>query len=202
MYGASRVWPETMEAWLERARGSRGMRSSKWRSQACRAMLTVVETYTGMWDYDPDAFLKLIDSAYPFGARENYPYKAWLAERRVLIAALRTPVVTWEQYDIIRIADDMLQVGRDKDALETLEQVPNRHTVSCATCGVRPGQPCRDPISEQATPQQLLFGVTKRTLHDLATEYKATPFSKYQNRLIPHEARILPKMPREESRSP
>ena len=32
--------------------------------------------------YDRSATIWLIDDAYPFGARERYPYKVWLEERR------------------------------------------------------------------------------------------------------------------------
>lgn len=34
---------------------------------------------------------KAIDAAYPFGPRAHWPYKAWLAERRVFFAAHGLP---------------------------------------------------------------------------------------------------------------
>ena len=34
---------------------------------------------------------KAIDAAYPFGAREGYPYKVWLSERKVFFAKHNLP---------------------------------------------------------------------------------------------------------------
>jgi len=37
--------------------------------------------------------VKLIDDTYPFGERSHWPYKAWLAERAITLAALRGDVM-------------------------------------------------------------------------------------------------------------
>jgi len=39
------------------------------------------------------AIVSQIDQAYPFGERDHWPYKAWLAERHIAIAALRGDVL-------------------------------------------------------------------------------------------------------------
>jgi hypothetical protein len=37
-------------------------------------------------DLDDAQILRLVDAAYPFGQRKYWPYKAWLAARRSLLA--------------------------------------------------------------------------------------------------------------------
>lgn len=41
---------------------------------------------------DHQTIKKLIDKAYPFGARHRHPYKVWLDERRKVLVALGIPV--------------------------------------------------------------------------------------------------------------
>lgn len=50
----------------------------KWSDRARAVIADVVEANPGA---DDVALLAAIDAAYPFGPREHFPYKAWLAER-------------------------------------------------------------------------------------------------------------------------
>lgn len=37
---------------------------------------------------------KRIDSAYPFGQRKNFPYKAWLNARKAVLVSLNIPITS------------------------------------------------------------------------------------------------------------
>ncbi len=54
---------------------------STWR-QIARATIHRALAEAAERRLDRQAVIDLIDSSYPFGPREHYPYKVWLEERR------------------------------------------------------------------------------------------------------------------------
>jgi hypothetical protein len=70
-----------------------------WSELAREAIAAILSDYTesgGDLIYldadDRERIKKRIDDAYPFGERSNFPYKAWLIERRSAFIALGIPV--------------------------------------------------------------------------------------------------------------
>ena len=62
---------------------------SRWRQRARSRMDIAIQ------DAKPTTFeqlIKAVDAAYPFGGRAMHPYKAWLAERRLLQECLADPL--------------------------------------------------------------------------------------------------------------
>lgn len=51
-----------------------------WKQRA-RAVIDPILQQGKHEQWAPEQTLKAVDSAYPFGPREHYPYKAWLEER-------------------------------------------------------------------------------------------------------------------------
>ncbi len=66
--------------------------SETWRETARRVILHALDDAREQ-GLDAAATLALVDSHYPFGAREYYPYKVWLAERKNLVTSPRAPTV-------------------------------------------------------------------------------------------------------------
>lgn len=52
-----------------------------WRETAAAVMAEVYLERSAAGD-NKEQIAKAIDAAYPFGSRDHFPYKAWLAERR------------------------------------------------------------------------------------------------------------------------
>lgn len=54
---------------------------SYWRDTA-RAVIVAALADGKALGLDGPALVRLVDERYPFGPRENHPYKIWLSERR------------------------------------------------------------------------------------------------------------------------
>lgn len=125
---------------------------SKWRRRARATILDVVEVL----EIGAPAVLRdrketmvRVDAAYPFGEREHLPYKMWLVERRLFIAALADPVVLpgADEAHACSVARDLLEqdptaIGQAQALLD--EMAPNRLARKCPACAARPGRPCDD----------------------------------------------------------
>lgn len=61
------------------------MRISEWRAAA---QITIRQAIDECKSRDKKEIKKAIDAAYPFGIRENHPYKIWLSERRIALEDL------------------------------------------------------------------------------------------------------------------
>ena len=61
-----------------------------WRQHARRVLQDVAREWWALPERErtPEALEMMIVQAYPYGPRENYPYKAWLTERRLLLVEL------------------------------------------------------------------------------------------------------------------
>ena len=66
-----------------------------WGEQANKAIGTVLDEFQAnggdilrLTDEDKATLKKKIDEAYPFGERNNFPYKAWLNARRLAFISL------------------------------------------------------------------------------------------------------------------
>lgn len=60
--------------------------SSNWRLAARSAIQGAIASLPP--DCDRTELKKAIDAAYPFGSRENHPYKIWLSERKAFFIQL------------------------------------------------------------------------------------------------------------------
>lgn len=58
------------------------MTNSNWRLHARQVIHQAIQDAMQQ-GLDADATLKLIDSRYPFGARQMHPYQMWLIERKI-----------------------------------------------------------------------------------------------------------------------
>lgn len=56
------------------------MSTNTWRQEASAVIYAATKNLPD--DLPLKDRMKIVDSAYPFGARSNYPYKAWLKARR------------------------------------------------------------------------------------------------------------------------
>jgi hypothetical protein len=111
-------------------------------------MFATVEIWQGTGAH-ADVILAAVDAAYPFGEREMAPYKAWLAERQILVAALKHLPPTADEHEACRVALDLVELGRIKEAIVLLaDQAPNRLNRKCLACGARFGKPCREFVDE------------------------------------------------------
>ena len=66
-------------------------RRSRWEEHAA-AVIRRVMAEAAAAGLDAEATRRLVDAAYPFGARENHPYAMWLRARRALLFGAGTPV--------------------------------------------------------------------------------------------------------------
>lgn len=136
-----------VETWLSMR--PPGGKPGYWRRAARR---TITEALDGLL-FDVmtvEAVIKHVDAAYPFGEREHYPYKAWLAERKLLIEALRGPIAmpTKDEADACDVARDLVEEQRLDEARALLDaQAPNRLNRGCPACGVAIAKPCREPYA-------------------------------------------------------
>lgn len=150
---------------------------SQWRRRARAAIEDVVRSLApGGPHPSPADLLKLVDAAYPFGPHKYHPYKAWLAERKLFIAAIdgsQAPTLpSKDEADVCEVARDMVLEGRLDDARLLLEQAPNRLARACPACGARPGNPCLD---FGTLPGSALSAIAERILV----------------MLVPHHARLV-----------
>jgi hypothetical protein len=67
---------------------------SGWRMQARQVIEQAIAASAGR---TTDEIIDEIDAAYPFGSRDHWPYKAWLAERRRALALLRGETLTYDE---------------------------------------------------------------------------------------------------------
>jgi hypothetical protein len=167
----------------------RGEPASRWRRRARSVIVGVLEANPTA---DAATLIALVDAAYPFGPREHHPYKAWLAERRLLIVDLEDVPRSAEESNAIEVANDMMEeAGRNVDgslsperAAEIVawldERAPGRHTRPCPTCGRAKGKPCAE-ASQLTLTEPPAFGFVR-------VERKV----EYVDRLIPHAARVQP----------
>jgi len=159
---------------------------SHWRRRARVVIREVVDVLAEAAPHvlaDPKELLLRVDAVYPFGPRQHHPYKAWLAERRLLINALEdAPVLpTQDEADVCDVARDMVLEGRLDDAIAAMDaQAPNRLARKCPVCGARPGDDCID------------FDVTERdeTLFRGPTPSGRT-LDPPPGLIVPHEARLV-----------
>lgn len=95
--------------------------------------------------------LAFIDDAYPFGERAMAPYKAWLAERKLFVAAFDEPQAFEGAPDEIEIAacdvardyeEENTDKSREKARALVEEMAPNRLARKCPACDAKPGEPC------------------------------------------------------------
>jgi hypothetical protein len=150
---------------------------STWRRRARVAICMAIEANPGL---SPASLLDVIDAAYPFGERAHHPYKAWLAERRLVANDIaEASARDAEEWAVIQVAADMLEEGKPAQEVETLLilQAPNRHAIECPTCGRARGSKCREPSS---------------TLGQLMRHGPQPPGYEFVDRLIPHASRVQP----------
>lgn len=166
--------------WLLYARAYMN-RSGSWRQRALAAMLPVVEAFVLL---PPPINVHALDGqlreAFPFGSRQHYPYKAWLEERRKLLRSINHNVpLEPEQYGVVEVARDLVQLGREDEAKALLaEQCPRLLERDCPACGVRYGHPCRESVSVIVERPQGTFPWSE---------------TKWVDKVIPCESRIVPK---------
>jgi hypothetical protein len=119
---------------------------SRWRREARSTIVIVVKACRTEEGCLPADILARVDAAYPFGERRYHPYKAWLKERRLFIAALdERPMPTADEVATCEVARDAVEDGRDPQLIAALlAQAPNRLARKCGACGARAGEPCLD----------------------------------------------------------
>lgn len=131
------------------------MPKSQWRRRAREVIRSVLRGLTGDCPehWTRETVLAFVDDAYPFGARSHHPYKAWLAERKLLIATLWPERATLEalaptadDLAACEVAIDLVESGRDDEARKLLdEQAPRRLNRDCPACGSKRGEDCEEP---------------------------------------------------------
>lgn len=171
---------------------------SRWRKRARAVMQGVVRQLDERGRAYPqrDQLLTRVDAAYPFTARERYPYKAWLVERRLLIDTLwPTPppaAPTLDDVGACEVATDLLALAADfwSGGLPCLaagklieaerllaEQAPHRLNKKCPVCGAKPGKECDDVETKDVRTDRLFtWSFERRSVR--------TP------RPVPHLARV------------
>lgn len=71
----------------------------KWKTWVDRARAIIAAEHAKMPDHiSPQERRQIIRDAYPWGARENYPYKAWCAAQREYLSRFQ-PRVPHKQPD-------------------------------------------------------------------------------------------------------
>lgn len=120
-----------------------------WRRKARFALARIVESYINTHaSVDDDELMGLVRTAYPFGPRENHPYRAWREECNLLKQHLRMgprPAPSAEELAVLMVARDLVEEGRTAQAEALVEeQAPNRHNKVCPTCSANVGEPCWD----------------------------------------------------------
>lgn len=114
---------------------------SKYRVRARELIHSIARANVGMPLKDQ---LKLIDAAYPFGARVHWPYKQWLVERAAFVEAASS-APSRDEAAVCLVAHDLVELGRIDEARALMdEQAPNRLKRPCPACGARAGAACRE----------------------------------------------------------
>lgn len=136
---------------------------SRWRQRARFVIQEVVEILLQSAPEvlaDHTETLSRVDAAYPFGERRYEPYRCWLKERRLFIAALEGPVQmpTRDEAEVCEVAGDLVQLGRIDEARKLLEeQAPNRLGRKCPACGMPPGMNCNTFVDDGDPPARELL---------------------------------------------
>lgn len=122
--------------------------SSRWRKRARKVIQEVIAAQRALGVPDDSPTMRLwIRDAYPFGERKYTPYRAWLIEQRIAIAALlqEDTMPTPDEAAACEVARDLFEDGR-LDEMNTLldEQAPHRLNPKCPACSAPAGQECRD----------------------------------------------------------
>lgn len=143
----------------------------KWRRRARQAIRAAVDAMAPEQIADAKEALRRVDAAYPFIERKYQPYKDWLHERRIFIAALGgdPELPSADEVAACMVARDMLEgdptlVHRARALLD--ERAPNRLARRCPACSAKPGESCDDLSISREDP-------TSSTV------------------LVPHEARLV-----------
>lgn len=145
----------TIDDWLAYARGELAgigaAAPSSWKTRAIYVMLPVVERHVAAAAreqrlIDVTKLLGDLHPVYPFGPRQHHPYKVWLTERKKLKSVINAKPPDVDEFEICKVADDMVQLGRIDEARELLaRECPNLLARDCPACGVKYGRPCREP---------------------------------------------------------
>ncbi len=167
----------SLEAWRRSAAPK-----SRYRREARRIMAITVGLFAAKGPADPKALIAEVDAAYPFGERAMHPYKQWLAERRLLIAALKRdalPAPTGDEEYVCTVAADMLEQGDVVGARKLLdEQAPRRLNRDCRACGAKAGKECSENVPMEGEDRGAFYGVHRSVV-----------------RVVPHLARLVDRAP-------
>lgn len=123
------------------------MPASKYRHRTRVIILEVLDVLEGVASPvmdDNKALLARVDAAYCFGPRKYFPYKMWLEERRLFREALagERALPSRDEATVCEVARDLVELGREADAITALGLAPNRLARRCVVCAAKPGQPC------------------------------------------------------------
>lgn len=178
----SDAW-QRVDLWLTNNR-----QVGSWRQRARLAMRREVEAYRNVHvDIDAKELLALVDDAYPFGARSHHPYKAWLAERKILIEVLDAtpalPVPTVEDHAACEVAIDLVEQGDLVGAQSLLdEQAPRRLNRECPVCGAAARNNCFEKV-------ETIVQVLPKTTSHVGLAHREV---KLEYRIVPHLSRVMP----------
>lgn len=82
---------------------------SKWRQAATETMFGVLMEQQALGVTDKAIVAKAIDAAYPFGPREHWPYKQWLAARKSFFTLYQLPrKQSKKEADLLALIEPML----------------------------------------------------------------------------------------------
>lgn len=142
------------EQWLVRCHAVPLPSLGKWRNRSLAHIGQLVERARREDPaISPMALASFVDKRYPFERRSGFAYKAWLAERKIFHAALRTdhaPRPSADERDACEVARDLVELGKVDDAQKLLdEQAPNRLNQKCQSCGAWPGEMCKEPVTDK-----------------------------------------------------
>lgn len=183
-----------------RATGSRRTRMGRWQRTAATYIIEIVEDNTVGYDLviPADELLARVDAAYPFGERSGWPYKAWLAERKIFVAALRGPSVlsSPDEAAACEVARDLVEAqqtaGPEFQAL--LAMAPNRLARKCGACGAKSGSPCTvlEPAPAPAAVDLSLVGYACEGAQlNNVRRARASVGHVHRELLVPHQARLV-----------
>lgn len=164
-----------------------------WRVSARDVMRFVVKKYRNAHEtIDADELIRFVDDAYPFGMRAMAPYKAWLAERKELIAVLKPeklpPPPTVQDYAACEVAIDLVEMGREDEARAILdEQAPRRLNLKCPVCGAKAGKACFDAEAGTAA---VVIGVGHINGSKVPVTICQRPKTTRRDRVVPHLVRV------------
>lgn len=143
-----------------------------WREKSRRTIAAVRAQHPEL-ECDPVEMRRVVNAAYPFGPRRYLPYKMWLEELRRAVAEVRS---TTDDVAVCDVARDLVEEGREADAIELLKQAPSRLAGKCPACGSAPGYPCREsPADDLSAPL-------------MKTE---RPHARLREMIVPHASRLV-----------